>query len=322
MVALCPRITPTDEPTVVPAGLWACRVALFSAGLIVTAIGMHRLFGMPTMVALNIVKVAFAGAGTAILLGGVACLQIWWQGRGGASAAWVGVLIGLAIFAWPAFYIPTLATLPEINDVTTDPRAPPPFVAVAKLRGAGANSPVYPGEAAARPQAAAYPDVRPFIVDRSAEETFELVAEAVRRLKLRVVSEEPPRPRSGRPGIIEAVDRTMIVGFYDDVVIRVEGDQKRARVDVRSASRFGSHDLGRNASRVRKILKEVHARLEATVPAATGERIARQKPKFRKAPVPKRPKGGDQMSAGPRNGQDRAQSDAQRGLVQKAKPRL
>jgi uncharacterized protein (DUF1499 family) len=322
MVAYYPPITLTDDDSVVAAGAWACRVALFSAGLIVTAIGMHRLFGMPTLVALNIVKVAFAGAGTAILLGGVAFLQIWWQGRGGAFAAWVGVLIGLAIFAWPAFYIPTLATLPEINDVTTDPRAPPPFVALAKLRGAGANSAAYPGEAFARPQAAAYPDVRPFIVDRSAEETFELVAEAVRRLKLRVVSEQPPRARPGRPGMIEAVDRTLIVGFYDDVVIRVEGDQKRARIDVRSASRFGSHDLGRNASRVRKILKEVHARLEATVPAASGGRIVRLKPRPRKTAVPNRPKGGDQMSVTPRTAQDRVQSDAQRGLVQKAKPRL
>jgi uncharacterized protein (DUF1499 family) len=297
-------------------------VAVFSVALILAALGTHRLFGMSTPVALNILKVAFGGAAAALLLGGIACLQIWRQGRGGVSAACGGILLGLAIFAWPAFYVPALVTLPEINDVTTDPRAPPPFVAVAKLRVAGANSPVYPGAAAARLQAAAYPDVRPFIVDRSAEETFELVAEAVRRLKLRVVSEEPPRARSSRPGIIEAVDRTMIVGFYDDVVIRVEGDQKRARIDVRSASRFGSHDLGRNASRVRKILKEVYARLEATVPAASGGRILRLKPRPRKTAVPKRPKGGDQLSVTPRTAQDRVQADAQRGLAQKARPRL
>jgi uncharacterized protein (DUF1499 family) len=315
-------MTPTDEHSVATAGVWACRVALFSAALIVTALGMHRLLGMPTPVALNIFKLAFAGAGIALLLGCLACLQIWWRGRGGASAAFGGMLIGLAIFAWPALYIPTFATLPEINDVTTDPRTPPPFVALAKFRVAGANNPAYPGEAFARQQAAAYPDLRPFIVERSAEEAFELVAEAVRRLKLRVVAEEPPRGRSGRAGTIEAVDRTLIVGFYDDVAIRVEGDQRRARIDVRSASRYGVHDLGRNASRVRKIFKEVQARLEATVPAASGGRVARVKPKPRKAAVPKRPKDVDPKSGAPRTAQDRAQSDAQRGPAQKAKPRL
>jgi uncharacterized protein (DUF1499 family) len=315
-------MTPTDEYSVAPAGAWACRVALFSAALIVTVLVMHRLLGMSTPVALNIFKAAFAGAGLALLLGCVACIQIWRRGRSGASAALGGMFMGLAIFAWPALYVPTLATLPEINDVTTDPRAPPPFVALAKLRVAGANSPVYPGEAFARQQAAAYPDLRPFIVDRSAEEVFELVAEAVRRLKLRVVTEEPPRARSGRVGTIEAVDRTLIVGFYDDVAIRVEGDQKRSRIDVRSASRYGSHDLGRNASRVRTILKEVQARLEATVPAATGGAIVRLNPKPQKVAVPKRRRNGDPKSVVPRTGQDRAQSDAPRGPAQKAKPRL
>jgi uncharacterized protein (DUF1499 family) len=315
-------MTPTDEPSVAPAGTWACRAALFGATLIVTALVMHRLLGMPTPLALNIFKVAFAGAGLALLLGCVACIQIWRRGRGGASAALCGMLIGLAMFAWPAVYIPSLATLPEINDVTTDPRAPPPFVALAKFRVAGANSPAYPGEAFARQQAAAYPDLRPFTVDRSAEEAFELVAEAVRRLKLRVVSEEPPRGRSERVGTIEAVDRTLIVGFYDDVVIRVEGDQRRSRIDIRSASRYGSHDLGRNASRVRKILKEVQARLEATVPAASGGGIVRLKPKSRKAPVPKRVRDGDQNLVAPRTARDRAQSDAPRGPAQKVKPRL
>lgn len=298
-------------------------MALFSATLIVAALAMHRLLGMPTPVALNVFKVAFAGAGLALVLAGVACIQIWWRGRGGAAAAMGGIVLGLAIFAWPALYLPALATLPEINDVTTDLRAPPRFVALAKSRAAGANSPAYPGEGFARQQAAAYPDLRPYMVDRSAEEAFELVAEAVRRLRLRVVAEEPPHARSGQAGAIEAVDRTLLVGFYDDVVIRIEGDQRRARIDVRSASRYGSHDLGRNASRVRKILKEIQARLEATVPAvAAGGRFAPFKSGSRKTAVPKRRKGGDQKSVAPRTGQDRAQSDAQRGPALKAKPRL
>jgi hypothetical protein len=75
--------------------------------------------------------------------------------------------------------------------------------------------------------------------------------------------------------MLEAVDRTLILGFYDDVAIRVAGNDEQARIDVRSASRYGRHDLGRNADRVRQILKEIIVRLESVVPAAR----AKAKPK-------------------------------------------
>ncbi|MDP1910566.1 MAG: hypothetical protein Q8K85_19875, partial [Hyphomicrobium sp.] len=39
-------------------------------------------------------------------------------------------------------------------------------------------------------------------------------------------------------------------------------------------SRFGGHDLGRNADRVRVILKEVVTVMESTVPAARGDEDA------------------------------------------------
>jgi hypothetical protein len=66
-------------------------------------------------------------------------------------------------------------------------------------------------------------------------------------------------PGPGRPaGVIEAVARTPIMGFRDDVVIRVSPQgADAARVDVRSASRFGSHDFGANASRVRALLEDI-----------------------------------------------------------------
>ena len=60
------------------------------------------------------------------------------------------------------------------------------------------------------------------------------------------------RPR--RPeGRIEAVARTPIMGFRDDVVIRVRPAPDGARIDMRSASRYGRHDLGTNAARIRSL---------------------------------------------------------------------
>ena len=60
-----------------------------------------------------------------------------------------------------------------------------------------------------------------------------------------------------RDGVIEAVARTPIMGFRDDVVIRVTPMGQGTRIDVRSASRVGSHDFGANASRIRSLLEDL-----------------------------------------------------------------
>src|SRR4029434_9992230 len=59
-----------------------------------------------------------------------------------------------------------------------------------------------------------------------------------------------------------ATDSTLIMGFTDDVVVQIKGDDAHAQIDVRSVSRYGLHDLGRNASRIRKLFAEVTAALE------------------------------------------------------------
>jgi len=64
-------------------------------------------------------------------------------------------------------------------------------------------------------------------------------------------------PELRRDGVIEATARTPIMGFRDDVVIRVSTAGAGARVDMRSASRYGLHDFGANAARVRALLEDI-----------------------------------------------------------------
>ncbi len=299
---------------------WTVRFALFSASLAAFTVIAHRLFAMPTPVALNLAKVVLAGALLALILGAVSSLRIWHRGTGGGLATLFGMFVAASLLAWPAAVMPTIRSLPYINDITTDVQSPPRFISLAKARLPGANSVNYPGEGFSSAQLKAYPDIRTFQVDRSAEEAYELVLAALRSktMKFKPVSEEPPKGRFGQPGWIEVVDRTLVLGFTDDVIIRVDGDANNARIDVRSSSRYGSHDLGRNAQRVRRILKEIQAQLEATVPNSDGTRIARLR-RGTKALVPKRQKEADQSSLARRSGQDRAKSDAQRGPAPKEK---
>ncbi len=304
-----------------PAGsaVWSLRLALFSTGLLLVAIVLHRLVGMPTPVLLNAFLVAVAGAALALLLAIAAMVQVWFTGQRGFGAALGGTVFALAVLALPVSMYVLARQLPPINDVSTDTATPPEFVLLARERGAGSNDPAYPGASFAALQADAYPDLQPVHIDRSVDEAFELAAEAVRRLKFHIVSEVPPEAETA--GVIEAIDRTLVLGFEDDVVIRVTGDQQNATVDIRSASRYGSHDFGRNAARMRDMVRELRTRVESTVPAAPGSRTVRSKAKNAKGPLARRLQGGDRGKADRRSERDRGRSDAQRAPAPRERPR-
>lgn len=297
---------------------WTPRVALFSGALIVTAIILHRLLGMPTPLALNLFLVAFGLAALAFVLGIVAIGDVWRRGADGAAWAVIGMLLAGGVFCWPLSFAPAYYSLPSMNDASTDLASPPVFVALAAERErAGASSPAqYPVGQYAELQKATYPDLRPLYVSRSLDDTYELAIETVKRLRFQIVAESPPQQR--RPGLIEAVDRTAVIGFYDDVIVRVDTEAGRSRIDVRSASRFGQHDLGRNSSRVRRVLAELQARIDASV-ASPGQRFARIKSRLDKGKSQlKRGKEGDQRLSDRRRAPDSARSGAQRVPAQKA----
>jgi len=264
------------------------RIALFSAVLILIALVLHRFARIDTPLALGLVFTGFVGAGLALATGIAAGVVIWRKGRAGAWSAAAGIAVSLAIFAWPASIAPIYLKLPPLTDVTTDAEHPPEFAALARDRPKASNSVEYRGSPFTEMQEQHYPEIRPLVLSRAAEEVYEAVSEAVRRLRWRIVSEEPPQA-DGTAGHIEAEDRTLILGFTDDVIVRVESDGGATRVDVRSLSRYGGHDFGRNASRIKEFYTELRARLDATVPTTA---VARGKGKARGTKVPTRAQKG------------------------------
>jgi uncharacterized protein (DUF1499 family) len=245
----------------------------------------------------------------------IALVQIWRRGLAGAGRAAFGILLPMLLLAWPLTFVPALMKLPRINDITTDVAAPPRFVTLAKMRTGEANPAIYPGSRFALEQQKAYPDLRTFVVDRGVEEAFELVEEVVRKLKWKVAAAEPPVGKSAKGGVLEATDQTTVIGFTDDIIVRVEGNATRSRIDVRSASRFGRADLGQNATRVRRFLAEMQSRVDGTFATTVAGRRALRT--TRASALVKKLKGRDQQKAESRNKRDRAQSSAQRGRGQK-----
>jgi Protein of unknown function (DUF1499) len=309
----------TDYSTsiVSPVARWAWRLALFSMCLLLAGLAMHRLANFPTTATINLFAVAYAVAGLAMLAGLVALVSIWRTGFGGAGLATLAILLPLAALAGPLFYLTAYHNLPRINDVTTDLSSPPRFVALAK-RSEGANPSSYPGQQFSELQVMAYPDLRTIVLDRPVEEAFELVEETARKLRWRVAAAEPPTGRPAKTGTLEATDQTLLVGFTDDIVVRVEGGPARARVDVRSASRYGAFDFGQNAARVRRFMTELRARAEATGgPGLTGRRVLSSA----RVRLLKRQKGDDPQPAANRGVKGPAPSSAQRAPAQKERQR-
>jgi uncharacterized protein (DUF1499 family) len=174
------------------------------------------------------------------------------------------LLLDALILAYPAYLGWKYRTLPPIHDITTDPINPPRFDALARLRGTdGANTAVYAGLYSAEQQRAAYPDIEPVDLDVPAERAFEIVRRLVVRRKWLVIDERAPQPR--QPGRIEAVARTPIMGFREDVSIRIMPDGDGSRVDIRSSSRYFESDLGSNAKRVSSLIDDINAAAENNV---------------------------------------------------------
>lgn len=239
--------------------VWSQRIGLLFLLLFAITFGLHRVGYLATPVAMKLFATAVAGAVIAVLLASVALIGIWREGYTGAGKAILGLMFGIVMLAGPVWSLPNFLGLPRIHEVSTDVDTPPPFQKLALQRKeAGANPSEYQRNES-EAQAKAYADIKPLPINRPIADTYIAVREAVKELNYTILAETPPI--ESRPGLIEATDRSKIFGFTDDVAIRVSGTGRSARVDVRSSARYGEHDLGRNASRVRVLFSEVKTRL-------------------------------------------------------------
>jgi uncharacterized protein (DUF1499 family) len=239
---------------------WARRIALFFVQLLILTALLHHFATLTTPAAMNLLAVSIAGLFIAIIIAVASLVRIWFGGQTGGGQAFAAIFIALLGLAAPLYFLSHAVTLPRLTSVETSPDEPLQFKTLASLRPADANPLTEPDAAAIEAQEEAYPDLGPMALERSAPEVFSLVHEAVERLGWTIVLSETPGEAS--PGRIEATDRTLIMGFTDDVLVQIKGDDAHAIIDARSVSRYGLHDLGTNAARLRVLFAEITAALE------------------------------------------------------------
>jgi hypothetical protein len=242
---------------------WSRNLALFSIIAVVVSILIVRFGFLEMKPALATFFGALALAGLSILVGLAAFAAIWQNGSRGMSRILLALLIDAVILAYPAYLGLQYRKLPPIHDITTDPIDPPRFEALARLRsGEGANSAVYAGLYSAEQQRLAYPDIDTVELEVPPQRAYDVTLALVNKRKWLIIDERPPQPPR-RIGRIEAVARTPIMGFREDVSIRVTPDGEDSRVDIRSSSRYFESDLGSNAARVSKLIDDINTAAEA-----------------------------------------------------------
>lgn len=224
---------------------------LFAAAAFVAAVSFF-VIGAPEYVGYREAFQALRVLAWVGILGTAVCVTFFFaQRRSGVSP--MTTAVATLLFGAPVLLmIANEATPPPgdfINDITTDLDDPPVFSAVIPLRPAGSNPIEYGGPAVAARQREAYPDIAPIISSLMRDAAFQHAFETAESLGWEIVSGDL------QAGIIEAIDTTRFFRFKDDVVIRIRENSGETRIDLRSRSRVGRSDLGKNANRIREFVQ-------------------------------------------------------------------
>jgi uncharacterized protein (DUF1499 family) len=183
-------------------------------------------------------------------------------GRAALAVAGVGLLLGVGAWFIPWSFRHKAMGVPPIHDITTDFVNPPDLTFSRMMRdtsGGKLNGWAYEGDSVAAQQRKAYPDIRPVMLAMNPDEAYRAAIRTARDMGWDVVVNDPAARR------LEAVDETKWFGFKDDVSIRVTPASGIARVDIRSVSRVGRSDVGKNAERIRAYVARFKSNYRAQV---------------------------------------------------------
>lgn len=270
---------------------WGLRFSRFAIPVLILTAIFHRVGILTTQSMLALYAITWVMALAAIILGVIGLISIWSYGLDGARRALAGIGLALPIIAIPIYFGWLTLNYPAINDISTNPIEPPGFIQLDGVRPADANpiDPVFNPEHIVL-QREAYPEIRPLFLGTSIEDTYEAALRVVADQDWRVIVLDSPEleeadeeisgevgaPTDGESATVEviegvariqAVAKTLVSGFSDDIVIVISSDEGDTRVDVRSTSRYGEHDFGVNASRIRSFMIELQ---QAVAPTLSG----------------------------------------------------
>lgn len=233
------------------------RLAQGAVLLAIISVAATRFGGIPYKNGLFLLGLAILLAVLAMVAGFGAFLKIWRTGAPGVGLATKAMLLAVLVLIWPGYLAVVAASLPVLHDVTTDLADPPSF---SRSRAAlDARQGVLPAEFDRQntpDQGEDYNDIKTITLELSPDEVLLLAQRAASNLGWQVIDTASPSGRVNT-GRIDAIARSLLFRFPDDITIRIRAGAGDTRVDVRSVSRVGRHDFGSNARNIRDFALEI-----------------------------------------------------------------
>jgi len=251
------------ERRVSSAAPWARRLGAFSVVLFLTSALSHRFRLIETLPFLWLLGLCFLLAVLGLLMAALAFGQMWRRGVGGIGDATLGALLSLVALAPYGVSAYHYFTNPPLSDISTDPSNPPPLQFATAARLPSMNPVTTPTEEPVTLQQRAYAGLSGRLYEQPRENVVERVLALMHDRGWEIVS--PARPtdaESSEDVVIEAVAYSYLLGFPSDVSVRIEDRGDATYVDMRSASRYGRHDLGENATRIERFLSDLDTSME------------------------------------------------------------
>lgn len=237
----------------------AARAARFLGALSLPVLALtglgHRFGAVPEEAMLALLIAGLGLAVAALVLAVAASIVIWNSGDEGGGDAFAGLLYSAPALAVLGLVLYALFAYPRLNDVTTDTEDPPEFWSIET------SAPDTIVAERAELQHEAYPEVAARLYPLAIERVYDAALATALRRGWQITLEIPPSGAESTAKI-EAIARTLLFAFRDAVAVRIAGMDDGARVDVRSVSMIGEHDLGQNARRVEAFLDELDSVLQ------------------------------------------------------------
>ena len=255
--------------------IWARRFGSLALPLAIVPVFMHRerMILSSDFHIIEFVAIGVAAIGLFLALG--AFVRLWITGDLGWGKAVTGLLLSLIVLAPAGFLLSRALQYPAISDVTTDFARPPGMVSQTEAE---------PATPASRPLIeATFPNARNRTYPIEASQMFGLVSLLVEnRGWEQRARREPQTPLA--EGQINSIATTLL-GWRDEVVIRVSGSAAGSTIAMRSAALHTGPDFGENGRRIEQFLAALDQRVtemlrnaplapaepEETLPPATEE---------------------------------------------------
>ncbi len=268
--------------------VWCQRFAVFLIPYFIIVILLYRFDKIETVQMFALIGVGLIIALISIVLAIRAAIELWSKGYRGGSRAVRGAIVALLVLMPFAYFAFLALQLPLANDVSTDAFDPPAYVSAAQYRARFAAKNMNPVNEYtpehARLIVIAYPKLQSRRYPAGPERVLEAVMAIIQDNEWPVTG-TLGLPTNGGEGateeqdgdqvedslednvaapedmFVEFLERTLVFGFGNDVIVRIVSEDQNTLVDLRSSSRWGRHDFGYNAKLIDGFLQELDTAL-------------------------------------------------------------